>query len=244
MKTTRRALIGAALAVFGAAALAGGPARAQEPPRDLRSTLDLARALAGQGRAASDPLALIVAARLRRDLAMAPRGAAHDLATAPPGAAHGLATAPRGAAHGLATAPPGAAHGDETGLDTPASLLAEARKMARGDARVVSLADDVAATGEKGRERGPLYDSGRLAAGARETYATISFAGGRRAEIYVEAARRVAVTVRDGAGAPICAEDSGGPVAYCWWTPERATTVSVEVVNPTRESNAYRLVTN
>lgn len=211
MSVTHRVLRRAALALAGAAALTGEPTRAQEPAGDLRATLDLARALAGRGRAARDPLALIVAARLRRDLAMAPRGPAR---------------------------------GEESGLDTPASLLAEARKMARGDARLVSLADDVAATGEKGRERGPLYDAGRLAAGARETYSTISFAAGRRAEIYVEAARRVAVTVRDGAGAPICADDSGGPVAYCWWTPERATTVSVEVVNPTRESNAYRLVTN
>ncbi len=203
MRTSRKA----ALTIVGLAALAGAPARAD----DLRGALDLARAVAQQGRAARDPLALIVAARIRRDLAMAPRGASR---------------------------------GDEPGLDTPASLLAEARRMARGDRRVASLADDAAATGEKGRERGPLYDIGRLAAGGRETYTAISFAAGRRAEVYVEASRRVAVTVRDDAGAPICADDAGGPVAYCWWTPERATTVSVEVVNPTREPNAFRLVTN
>jgi hypothetical protein len=193
-----------------AVALALRPAMAQEARVDLRRTLDLARALAAEGRAARDPLALLVAARLRRDLAMAPMRAG----------------------------------GEAEGLDTPAALADAARGFAATDDRIASLADDILASNEKGRERGPLYDIGRLPAGGREVYAAIRFSGGARAEIYVEAQRRVAVTVRDASGAPVCADDAGGPVAYCWWRQESEAALTVEIVNRSAEPMSYRLVTN
>ena len=181
------------------------PARAQS----LHERLDLARALAAEGRAARDPLALIVAARIRRDLGLSPRGAAMA---------------------------------DPAGLDGPASLIAEARRLAGRDRRALALAEDVLATGEKGRARGPLYEIGKLGAGARETHGEMRFAAGRRAEIYVEATRAVTLAVR-AEGRTLCAPQSGA-VAYCWWTPQAETSVAVEIVNPTREPLAYRLVTN
>ena len=183
---------------------------APAPAQELRASLDLARALAAKGRADRDPLALIVAARLRRDASTSRRSEDPDA----------------------------------RGLDTPRSLLAEARRLARGERRIASLADDVIATGEKGRARGPLHEIGRLAGGGRETHAPIWFAGGRRAEIYVEATRAVAVAVRAGDGTTLCAESNGGPVAYCWWTPTADDSVAVEIVNQGREPATYRLVTN
>lgn len=186
------------------------PARGEDVADSLHARLDLARALAAEGRAARDPLALIVAARIRRDLAMSPRGAAAA---------------------------------DPAGLDGPASLLAEARRLAGRDRRVSALADDVVASGEKGRARGPLYEIGKLAALARETHGELRFAGGRRAEVYIEATRPVTLAVRGGDGGPLCAPPVG-PVAYCWWTPAAETSVAVEIVNTTREPLAYRLVTN
>jgi len=176
---------------------------------DLRGALDLARAAAEHGRAARDPLALLVAARLRRDLGLTVRSGAM-----------------------------------QEGFDTPVSLVEEARAMAGDDARVGSLADDVLAFADKGRERGPMVDLGRLPGGGREVYAAMRFSGGGRAEVYVEAKGRVAVSVRDAAGAPVCDDDPGGPVAYCWWRQNSEGAVTVEIVNRADAPTPYRLVTN
>lgn len=199
-----RALAGLLLVALAA------PARGEDVADSLHARLDLARALAAEGRAARDPLALIVAARIRRDLAMSPRGAAAA---------------------------------DPAGLDGPASLVAEARRLAGRDRRLSALADDILASGEKGRARGPLYEIGKLAALARETHGELRFAGGRRAEVYIEATRPVTLAVRGGDGLSLCAPPVGA-VAYCWWTPAAETSVAVEIVNTTREPLAYRLVTN
>lgn len=204
----------AAVLLAGLACVA--PVAAQQP--SLRDSLDLARAVAGDGRAARDPLALIVAARLRRDLAMTRRDDA----------------APRGA--------PSAA--DLARLDAPQTLVAEAKRLARGRSAIVALADEILATGEKGRERGPLYDIGKLAAGGREAYDNMRFVAGRRAEVYVEGVLKLALVVRDADGRTICADDAGGPVAYCWWTQARDGAVRIELLNRAGVDNAYRMVTN
>ena len=192
-------------------AMAGGPATAQEDGPSLRARFDRARAAADYGRAARDPLALIVAARMRRDIGMTRR--TPNAAEAP-------------------------------GLDDPRSLVEEAKRMARGRRAVLALADETLATGEKGRERGPLYEIGRIANAGSETFDAMTFAGGKRAEVYVEGARRLALVVRDAAGRTICADDAAGPVAYCWWKQDAAGAVRIEILNRAPADNAFRMVTN
>lgn len=196
------------------ALVASTAAFAGQESAPLKSDLDRARAFADYGRKARDPLALIVAARIRRDLGLQPMRPQRDEA----------------------------ARGD--GLDAAPSLIAEARRLAPRDRRIAALADDFLASNEKGRERGPLYDMGKLSAGAQETYSEMRFAAGKRAEVYVEAAGRIALVVRDAGGAQICADDAGGPVAYCWWAQERDAPVRIEIVNRGGAPNAYRMVTN
>ena len=204
----RNWIVGMGALVLGEAAVAAPDAAA------LRADLDRARSFAEYGRKAREPLALIVAARIRRDLGLQPmRPERRD------------------------------AEKDD-GLDTTQSLIAEARRLAPRDRHIAAMADNFLATNEKGRERGPLYDMGKLGAGARETYAEVRFAGGRRAEVYVEAAGRGALVVRDAGGAQICNDDAGGPVAYCWWAQERDAPVRIEIVNRGATPNAYRMVTN
>jgi hypothetical protein len=188
-----------------------GSAAAQEDGAPLRAQLDRARAAADYGRAARDPLALIVAARMRRDIGLTRRAT-------------------------TVLEPPE--------LDTPASLIAEARRLARGRRDVLRLADETLATGEKGRERGPLYEIGRIANAGSETFDAMTFAGGKRAEVYVEGARRLALVVRDAAGQTICADDAAGPVAYCWWKQDAAGAVRIEILNRAPADNAFRMVTN
>ena len=192
-------------------AMAGGPATAQEDGPSLRARFDRARAAADYGRAARDPLALIVAARMRRDIGMTRR--TPNAAEAP-------------------------------GLDDPRSLVEEAKRMARGRRAVLALADETLATGEKGRERGPLYEIGRIANAGSEAYDAMTFAGGKRAEVYVEGARKLALVVRDSAGRTICADDASGPVAYCWWKQEASGAVRIEILNRAPAENSFRLVTN
>ena len=132
-------------------------------------------------------------------------------------------------------------------IDDPNStkaLVDEARGMARRDRLIARLADNVLATNEKGRETGPLYEITKVEPGATERRANMPFKPGKRAEVYVEGSGKLAITVYDAKGQPLCKDDHADSVAYCWWQQANQGDVTVEVMNPGKAPNTIRIVTN
>ena len=135
------------------------PAAAETPLQRL----DLAARTAAFARANADPLALIVAAGLRKSVSerLVERQPEHEGA--------------------------GAAFADFTDIgDTTASLAAEAVAMSGDDPVIKALAADLAAAAGKGLATGVAASRSTVPAGGADWYRGLQFEGGRRAETQIE----------------------------------------------------------
>jgi hypothetical protein len=178
--------------------------------------VDESRKLIARGRAHRDPRALLAAARALRESGAEP-------ARLRPGTEPML---------------------EDTAFPTPRALALQAKGMAKGRRDVARLVDAFLGSAEKGRESGPLFEIAKLAPSGAASFPAVRFAGGKRAEVYVESTRKIAVELYDADGAVICKDDRGAEVAYCWWPQAASGTIRVEIVNKSDKPATYRLVTN
>lgn len=178
---------------------------------------ELSARLYAAGVAAGDPVLILSAAKLRKTLAPVP--------------------ADRAAVDG------------QPGEGAPLAweeMLATAEALAKGDAALAGLIDDIRAETIKGVASGPVYNIGSLSNGRDDTYPPIEFRGGEYAEVYVEAkaATNLNLTVWDDQGRLVCSDTDMSHIAYCGWTPATPGTFTLKVENKGPASAAYALMTN
>ena len=199
-----------------APAMAGEPAGAAPLGR-----LALSARVAEWGRADKNPLALIVAAEIRRSI--------------------GARTVERSPEQDGPTDT--AATATETTVE---SLLAEAVALGGRDATIAALADDVRGSASKGLVQGAGMSRATLRGAGTDWYRKLKFEGTRYAEAYVElsGAGNVHVSVYDETGNLVCRDPNPSAVAYCGWVPSRTGSFDVKVENRSSSPVAYRMFTN
>jgi hypothetical protein len=201
----------------GSNAAKGKPA-ATSPAAQAVENTRTAYALARWGDAQKDPVALVTAARMLRDIGSSD-----------------------------STAKPSQAAGSKASGGNPMTveaILARARTMAAGRADVVAMVDDVEKSGARGRVGGP--GSTRTVVNTRATDVfTIAFRGGEPAAVMIsgDGDSDLDLYVRDEAGNMICYSESNGDDEWCRWTPRWTGNFTIRVVNR-GVANQYVLRTN
>lgn len=178
--------------------------------------LMLADELAAYGRANKDPLSLIVAASMKKQIPV------KEVERKPENAADGVAKAPA--------------------TDTVDGLLKDARDLAKGDKTLLALADDVKAAATKGRVTGPSVSVGQIT-GNTDHIMKWTFNGGRFAEIALVglSSTLFALEVRDENGNLICRNTAP---AYCSWNPIWTGPFVIKVKNLGGGLAHYKIATN
>ena len=218
---TRTRCAVSAACLLGVSLLTVVPAVAADPSPPL-GRLALSARLADWGRAEHDPLALVVAAQIRGGVG------ARTVERTPEQSGEAAAATPA------------------TGEATVETLLAEAEALAKGDAGIRALADDVRASATKGLVAGTGVSRATLRASGTDWYRRLKFEGSRYAEAYVELSGtgRVHVAVYDETGNLVCRDDNPSSVAYCGWTPSKTGSFDVKVENRSTAAVPYRMFTN
>lgn len=179
--------------------------------------LHLSEQLAAYGRANKDPLSLIVAAQIRSQVGVKVVERKPDNADAV-----GTASAEAGA--------------------TVDGLLSEAKALAKNDATIVALADDVKASATKGRVGGGIVSVGQIT-GRTIHNRTMTFKGGQPAEVAAVGIDTDAIVLEvfDEGGHLICRDSDP---AYCRFNPIWTGPFTVKVHNNDQGLTHYRLETN
>lgn len=214
-------------ALLFAALLAAVPARAEEsaparPPKEspLR-LLGLSIEVAEFGRAGKDPLALIVAAQIRKGLAT-----------------RAVERRPEGEA-----APAPAVADDPYSVER---LLADALAFGKNAPAIRAMADEVRASASKGRSDGVAVSVSTARGGGTDWYRRQRFDSGKYAEAAVELLGGGAVDlfIYDSNGNVVCRDVRQPAKSYCGWMPKPGETFDIKVENRQPAPVRYRLSTN
>lgn len=178
---------------------------------------ELSARLYAAGMAAGDPLLVLSAAKLRKDLAPVAGDRAAEGGVAGEGAPMGWE-----------------------------EMLVSASALAGDDPAVLGLIEDARVEVTKGVASGPVYNIGSLSNGRGDTYPPIEFRGGEYAEVYVEAkaAVNLNLAIYDDKGRLVCSDTDISHIAYCGWTPATPGTFTLKVENKGPMGADYALMTN
>ncbi|NUB46284.1 hypothetical protein GEU84_017975 [Fertoebacter nigrum] len=203
------------LATSGAALLAATPLRAEN--LTPVQTAALSARVYDAGVAAKDPLLILAAAKLRKQIAPT--------------------TTDR--------APDGGTVAEDTPLGWE-DMLASAETLAADDDTLLGLIADLRVETTKGVVAGPVYNIAALGNGGTDTYPPIDFKGGEYAEVYVEAkaATDLNLLVLDAQGRLVCSDTDRSHIAYCGWRPADAGAFTFKVENKGPTDASYALMTN
>jgi hypothetical protein len=195
-------------------------ATATSPATQAVEAVRTANALARYGDAAKDPLALITAAKIKKEAGgqdakfeRADKGSAGDAK----------------------------AKTDPMAVD---ALLERAKALAGGRADLVALADDVAKSGARGAAGGPRSTRTVVRGGSTDQFRVV-FQGGEPAAIGVsgDGDSRLDLYVYDENGNSVCSQVGPGDDAVCRFQPRWTGPFTIRVVNRGM-ANEYRLLTN
>lgn len=189
----------------------------------MTAELALADELARYGDTKKDPLALIVAAQIKKQT---PVVDAPDLKPTQSGSAPDAKKS--------------------TGVDYSAdALLARARSLAGDNKEVLALADDVQQTSNRGAAGGPKYHRDAVLPGMTDIY-RIAYRGDQPAAILVsgDGDTDLDLFVYDEHGNDICSDEDSTDVMLCEWEPRWTGDFRVEIKNLGRVRNRYELITN
>lgn len=194
------------------------PSAGVAEPLSPVQTAALSARLFDVAQAQADPLLMLAAARLRKQIAPAEDSA-------------------RLAEEG--------SRGDAAPLGWE-DMAAAAAELAHDDDTILGLIDDLHAETTKGVVSGPVYNIASLGPRKTDTYARIDFKGGEYAEVYVEARSTVEMnlTVTDARGRLVCADTDGSHIAYCGWRPDATGAFTLKVENRGNAPTGYALMTN
>lgn len=192
--------------------------RGAKKPADLPvKQLQLADQLAAYGRSNKDPLSLIVAAQIQKQVGAKVIERKPDNADA-------------------------SAVGKADPADSVDALLKEAKDLSKNDKTIVALADDVKASATKGRVGGGVISHGQIT-GKTTHNLTTRFQGGRFAEVALvgKDSSLFVLEIRDQNGNLICRDSDP---AYCSFNPIWTGPFSVKVHNMGGGLAHYRMETN
>jgi hypothetical protein len=190
---------------------------------EMTGQLSLADELARYGDAKKDPLALIVAAQIKKQI---PVVDAPDLKPAKTGSAPDTQKS--------------------TGVDySVEALLTRARSLAGDNKDVLALADDVQQTSSRGATGGPKRGRDGVLAGSTDSY-RITFRGDQRAAVLVsgDGDTDLDLFVYDENGNLICSDEDATDVMLCEWEPAWTGPFLIEIKNLGRVRNRYEIITN
>lgn len=125
-------------------------------------------------------------------------------------------------------------------------MLASAEEIADGNEVLTGLIADVRAESSKGAASGPVYSIAKIRNGGTDKYGAVEFVGGDYAEVYVEAksATDLNLMVYDAKGRLVCSDTDGSHIAYCGWRPESTEGFVLKVENKGPQGASYALMTN
>lgn len=221
------------LGLSGAAGVVAAPA-AKGTPNVTKSTATagtarhpvslvlMAERLARYGDQRQDPIALIVAARIKQDVGA--RTIKREKQTR--GGEGDASKTPR----------------PDTGVQ---ALVARAKVMAKGRADIVALANEVETMRSRGVVEGSHVTITVIRGGATDTY-SLRLEGGVLTVIGIsgDGSSDLDLFVEDEHGNRICEADGGSDDEICRFTPRTTGVFKVEVRNLGRIANQYLLVTN
>lgn len=181
---------------------------------------ELSARLFAEGVAVQDPILVLAAARLRRDLALDRQDLAPASADPDPNAA-----------------------ADLTGWE---AMLDQAELLAGEDPTLLGLIEDARAETTKGVVSGQVYSNSTIRAGGSNTYPPLPFEGGAFAQVYVEGAGTadLNLTIRDAQGRLVCTDTDLSHIAHCGWRPAGTGDFTVTVESRGPAGSAYSLMTN
>jgi hypothetical protein len=182
--------------------------------------LRLSAAVAEHGRAAKDPVSLIVAASIRAKVAV-----------------RAVERRPEGSPSTEAVEP-----GRDPGVE---ALLDEAVTLSGRDATIVAMADDVRAAKTKGRVDGVAESVAVVRGAGTDWYRKLAF-DGTYAEAYAELIGdgRVTISVWDEKGNLVCKDPNPSTYSYCGWNPGVTGRYDVRIENLGSKPVRYRISTN
>lgn len=193
------------------------PAAAETGPLERAA---LSRSLFDLGVEQSDPLMMIVAARMRKGLVSDPVDRAPEGAEAETGA------------------PP---H-----LDWRA-MLESATELSAGNPTLLGLIDDAMVERPKGVRGRPVHSISSISSDSRAQYAPFTFTGGEAASVYVEGTGGgdLNILVHDSQGRLVCSDTSSATRhAGCYWRPDADADYRVTVENRGPSATRYSMWTN
>jgi hypothetical protein len=189
---------------------------------DPVSIVATAERLASYGDEKKDPLALILAARMKQEVGETPVEREKE----------------NKGEKGEATKSPK--------RDTSVQgLLERAKKLAQGRKDIVALADEVGKSGTRGAEGGPKATRTVVRARTTDTFRPISFRGGEAAVVAIsgDGDSDLDLYVYDEFGNQICRAESRSDDEICRWNPRWTGPFTIRVRN-LGVANYYRLWTN
>lgn len=195
-------------------------ATATSPAVQAVETVRVADALARYGDAKKDPLALIEAAKMKKEAGEQPLT--------------------------LTRKDKGEAGKKDSKLAdySPDALLARAKTLAAGRADLIALADDVAKSGARGAVGGPKSSRTVVKGGYTDQF-TVKFEGGEPAAVAIsgDGDSTLDLYVYDENGNRVCAAVGRGDDAICRWNPRWTGPFVIRVVNR-GIANEYVIRTN
>ena len=174
------------------------------------------RALFDIGISNQDPLMILAAAKLRKEVPLS----------------------------AIERAPDGGTATDGSPLEWQ-DMLASAQLLITGNPILEGMADDIIAERSKGVTDGPVYSIADIRSGGRDTYDNLPFDGGKYAEIYVEgpAGSDLNLEIRDSQARIVCTDTDISAIAYCGWKPAESGVFHVTVVSE-NGGGRYSLMSN
>lgn len=214
---------GPAIAVFVALAcpVCFSGAVAGEPSEGV-GALRLSSDVAAWGRAAKDPVSLIVAASIRAKVS------SHRVDRRPEANAEAATSAAEG--------------GREPGVE---ALLEEAVALSNRDPAIAAMAADIRAAKTKGRVDGIAESIATVKGAGIDWYRKLPF-DSSYAEAYVElfGDGRVTISVWDEKGNLVCKDPNPSTYTYCGWNPGVTGRYDVRIENLGSKPVRYRISTN
>lgn len=180
-------------------------------------TAELSGQLYAVGLETGDPLMILSAAKLRKQLGLKPIDRSAD---------------------GVAA--------EEGSPITWEEMLGSAEDIADGNEVLMGLIADVRAESSKGAASGPVYSIAKIKNGGTDKYGAVEFVGGDYAEVYVEAksSTDLNLTIYDAQGRLVCSDTDGSHIAYCGWRPSSTEGFVLNVENKGPQGASYALMTN
>ncbi|CAK0766126.1 Peptidase C-terminal archaeal/bacterial domain-containing protein [uncultured Gammaproteobacteria bacterium] len=200
------------------------PAKAATNQPANVQNLALATQLIQYGRVHKDPLAMIVAGQIKKEVGV--REEKREKASS----------------EGENDAQ---AKTDKTNTDSAEQILAEAKTLAQGRNDLIAIIDEIAETVTRGRVGGPAVTYDRVKARGIDKW-RLTYRGGQLAEVSVNGDHDTDLDlyVYDEQNNLVCSDTAWGDNTYCRWYPRWNGTFYVKIVNHGRVSNRYVLMTN